>query len=216
MKKQILVPVAAALLVGFFALAAFIYDQQKAEETAQNANQNASLLIRDYSPVTGNPDAKVTIVEFFDPACATCKAFHPFVKQLMEANPGRIKLVMRYAPLHRGSDYVVAILEAARLQNKFWKTLDATYAAQSVWASHGDPQPQKLWMRLGRIGLDMKKAQSDMQSAAVIANIKQDVADGRQLGANKTPTFFVNGQPLVRFGYQQLQDLVASELEKAY
>ncbi len=62
----------------------------------------------------------------------------------------------------------------------------------------------------------MKKAQADMQSAAVIANIKQDVADGRQLGASKTPTFFVNGQPLIRFGYQQLQDLVESELKKAY
>jgi len=100
MKKEYLIPASVILLVVIFAIAAFIYDQQKADKINAQTKQNEAYLVRDYSPTVGNKNAKVTIVEFFDPACETCKAFHPFVKQLMDSNPGKIKLVMRYAPLH--------------------------------------------------------------------------------------------------------------------
>lgn len=216
MKKQYQVPMAAAVLLIIFAIAAAIYSQQKGAQLSEMAQQNASYLVRDHSPTIGNKDAKVTIVEFFDPACETCKAFHPFVKKLMAAHPGKIKLVMRYTPLHQGSDYVIAMLEAARMQNKFWETLEAAYNSQPVWASHHNPQPDKLWMQLGSVGLDLKQARADMQSQTIINRIKQDMADARQLQVTKTPGFFVNGKPLVRFGYEQLKQLVESEVRNYY
>lgn len=58
------------------------------------------------------------------------------VKQLMAEHPNRIQLVMRYAPFHKGSNKVVAILEAARRQGKFWQALDALFNSQS--ASHSE------------------------------------------------------------------------------
>jgi protein-disulfide isomerase len=216
MKKQIQVPVVAAMLLIVFAIAVVIYNEQKNAKLSQTASENASLLIRDYSPTIGNPNAKVTIVEFFDPACETCKAFYPLVKQLMAANPGRIKLVMRYTPFHDGSDYVVKLLEAARLQNKFWETLEATYKSQQTWAPHHNPQPERLWMLLGGVGLDLKKAKQDMNSPAIAQHIQQDMADARTLQVTKTPGFFVNGKPLVQFGYEQLQQLVNSEIRNNY
>ncbi|NCF80135.1 MAG: thioredoxin domain-containing protein, partial [Proteobacteria bacterium] len=102
MKKQYLVPLAGVLLVAVFVAAAYLYSQQQAEEMNELALSNASMLIRDYSPRAGNPDARVTIVEFFDPACGTCKAFHPLVKKLMAANPDKVNLVLRYATFHPG------------------------------------------------------------------------------------------------------------------
>ena len=216
MKKSTIVAIAAILLIAVFAGTAVFYQQQQASEVGAVAHQNSALLERDGAPTKGNPNAKVTVVEFFDPACKTCKAFHPFVQKLMDENPGKIRLVMRYAPLHPGSDYVVALLEAAKQQGKFWETLEATYAAQSMWATHGNPQPKRLWMRLGAVGLDLKKAQQAMQSPEVINTVKQDVSDGRRIGANKTPTFFVNGKPLIRFGYDQLRSLVETEVRNAY
>jgi len=216
MKKQMLVPFAGALLLIVFAIAVLIYNEQKTKELSETATKNASLLIRDYSPTIGNKNAKVTIVEFFDPACGTCKAFHPFVKRLMSANPGRIKLVMRYTPFHKGSDYVVKLLETARLQNKFWETLEATYESQSAWASHTNPQPERLWMLLGGVGLDLKKAREDMQSPAIAKRIQQDMADAQQLEVTKTPGFFVNGKPLIQFGAEQLQQLVDTEIRNNY
>lgn len=216
MKKQTKVPVVGALILIVFAVAVVIYNDQQSKQLGETATKNASLLIRDYSPTVGNSNAKVTIVEFFDPACETCKAFYPFVKQMMAANPGRIKLVMRYLPLHNRSDYVAKLLEAARLQNKFWETLEATYNAQPTWASHTNSQPERLWMLLGGIGLDLNKAKQDMQTPGVTQRVEQDLADARQLGVSKTPGFFVNGQPLIRFGYEQLQQLVDSEIRKNY
>ena len=76
-------------------------------------------LVRDYSPVIGPDKAQVTIVEFFDPACEACRAYYPYVKQIMAAFPGDVRLVLRYVLFHRGSEEAVTILEAARLQNLF-------------------------------------------------------------------------------------------------
>ena len=216
MKKQHLVWASGLLLVLFFIAATLLYDAEKANQRNDVAFENAALLVRDYSPVKGSPDAKVTIVEFFDPACETCRAFYPFVEQLMEANPGKIKLVLRYTPFHEGSDYVVKILEASREQGKYWETLEAAFAAQPAWASHGNPQPEKVWMYLGKTGLDIEKAKKDMHRSEITDRIRQDMSDARQLRVTKTPGYFVNGKPLQQFGYEQLQNLVEAEVREQY
>ena len=79
---------------------------------------------RPHSPVFGNPAAKVTIVEFFDPSCETCRAFYPIVKGIVTSSFGQVRLVVRYAPLHKGSDTAVKILEAARQQGKYWEAVE--------------------------------------------------------------------------------------------
>ena len=215
MNKQAQFTMGALLLI-VIAIIVVIVGEQESNEPGETGNKNASLLIRDYSPSIGNRNAKVTIVEFFDPACETCKSFHPFVKRLMARNPGRIRLVLRYTPLHKGSDYVVKFLEATRLQNKFWDTLEATYEAQPLWASHHNPQPEKLWSLLDYIGLDLNRVRRDMQSSTIAKRIQQDIEDARKLQVTKTPGFFVNGKPLVQFGSKQLKQLVESEIRKNY
>ena len=216
MKKQYLVLYVGVLLLAFFVVATSLYNKQNTTQLSETAYKNKSILVRDYSPMMGNKNAKVTIVEFFDPACETCRAFYPFVKQLMASNPGKINLVLRYTPFHRGSDYVIKILESARLQNKFWQTLEATYEAQPAWASHGNPQPERLWMLLGKVDLNLDKARNDMQSSTIADRIRQDMADAQRLQVTKTPGFFVNGKPLLTFGYEQLQQLVETELNNNY
>jgi len=216
MNKQYLVTTTGVLLIVIFVTSAIFYNSQKTSELTAEAQKNASALVRNYSPAMGNENAKVTIVEFFDPACGTCKNFYPFVKQLMAANPDKIKLVMRYTPLHRGSDEVVKILEAAHLQNKFWEILEETYATQSAWVKNHNAQPQILWKILTYSGLDIEKARKDVQNPDITQRIQQDISDANQLQVDKTPGFFVNGKPLVNFGYEQLQVLVENELRNNY
>lgn len=216
MNKQTLVAAAGVLLIVIFAIAAWLYTSQKNDEISASTQQNASSLVRDYSPTLGDKNAKVTIVEFFDPACGTCKDFYPFIKHLMAANPGKIKLVVRHTPLHNGSDEVVKILEAARLQNKYWETLEETYATQSAWAINHIAYPQKLWTILAYSGLDIEKAKQDVLNPIVIQHTEQDMADARQLQVRLTPGFFVNGKPLINFGYRELQNLVESEIRNSY
>lgn len=75
-----------------------------------------SALVRPHSPVIGPAGAPVTIVEFFDPSCEACRAFHPIVKQILAKFPSDVRLVLRYTPFHKGSDEAVRILEASRAQ----------------------------------------------------------------------------------------------------
>jgi protein-disulfide isomerase len=104
----------------------------------------------------------------------------------------------------------------ARKQGKFEETLEAAYSSQSAWASHHNPQPQRLWMRLGNVDLNFSKAKTDLDDPETIRRMQQDLADARQLQVTKTPSFFVNGKPLVRFGYEQLRILIESELARVY
>ena len=180
------------------------------------AKENASTFVRDHSQTLGRDDAKVYLVEFMDPACETCAAFSPFVKQIMKANPGRIKLVIRYAPFHDGAEYFVKILEAAKKQGKYWETLDVMYQSQSIWASHHKPQPQKIWQFLPKAGLNIEQIRKDMNDPAIEKLIEQDLADAKTLNVRKTPGFFANGKPLQSFGYQQLQHLIHSEIKERY
>ena len=205
------------LFVVLFILATSIYKQKESQNNEDNASLiNLEYIQRDYSPTTGPTDAKVTIVEFFDPACGTCSAFYPFVKKLMKDNPGKVKLVLRYLPLHQNSGVVVQYFEAARLQGLFWETLERAYQTRDAWIEHHVVRPEKFWLQLGGLGLDMEKLNKDVQSAEIVRRVKQDIQDAQQLNVNKTPGFFVNGKPLVQFGYQQLQQLVESEIKASY
>jgi len=216
MKKQNIVLISSGFLILLFVFGAYIYKNQQAKKYGFMARENASTFVREHSQTLGSDDAKVYLVEFSDPACETCSRFHPFVKELMAANPGKIKLVVRYAPFHDGADYFVKILEAARKQGKYWETLEVMYKTQRHWASHKNPQSQLIWKFLPRAGLDLEKIRGDMNDPKIAELIKQDLADAKTLNVRKTPGFFVNGKPLPVFGYKQLQKLVESEIRENY
>ena len=210
-QKTIFIIAAVGLLLVFFAGTLF-YSTQKADQATQQADANRAALVRMHSPTLGKAEAPVVIVEFFDPACETCRAFYPLVKQMMAAEPDRIRLVLRYTPFHNGSDQIVAVLEAARKQGKFWPTLEALLAAQAEWAPHHTPQVSLVWKHLERLGLDFEKMRVDMMAPEIARVIAQDLDDARTLNVTKTPEFFVNGKPLPKFGYEQLKTLVDEAL----
>ncbi len=216
MKKGHIVILTAIFLIMVFVLGGYLVKDKQRDTLSDVAQKNAEALIREHSPVLGDPAAKVTITEFMDPACETCRAFAPFVKQMMAAYPGKIKLVIRYAPLHEGADYMCAILEAARKQGKYWETLRLMYDTQPQWTEHHRARPELLWKFLPRIGLDLNKLKRDMNDPAIAQLIRQDMADARTLQVTKTPGYFVNGKPLVVFGYDQLRALVEAELRANY
>ena len=216
MKKNMIIVSTAVLFVVVFIVAATLYNNQKDKELSSASLKKLEHIQRDYSPTMGPPGAKVTIVEFFDPACGTCSAFYPFVKKLMKDNPGKVNLVLRYLPLHQNSDVIVSIFEAARLQHRLRQTLERAYQTRDLWIEHHVSKPEKFWEQLGGLGLDMEKLNKDMQSPDIAWRINLDTLDAKQLNVRKTPGFFVNGKPLVHFGYEQLQQLVESEIAANY
>jgi protein-disulfide isomerase len=214
MKKSLFI-VFATLLLLVFLFGTFLYKSEKVDKSAKAAEQNKSFLAREHAPKLGPVEAKVHLVEFFDPACGTCREFYPLVKDLMKANRDKIRLSLRYAPFHAGSDNVVRILEAARKQGKFWETLEAVLASQARWAPNHKAEVELLWPQLGNLGLDFERISRDMYAPEVESVIAQDLADAKALNVTMTPEFFVNGRPLPDFGYEQLKKLVNEAVAKA-
>jgi protein-disulfide isomerase len=215
MKKKLIISLGVFLLL-VLVITVLVNKSPQENELAQSVGGGTAELIRDYSPTKGAKSAKVTLVEFLDPACETCRMFFPFVKDLLASHPGKVKLVVRHAPFHHGSDVMVKILEAAKEQGKYWETLEAMLKSQPNWTSNHKAQPEKVWKYLAGTGLDMEKARIDMESQRIAGRVKQDIADTIGLKVQKTPSFFVNGKPLSSFGYQQLRDLVEEEVRKNY
>lgn len=212
MKQKTIFIAAFVLIAIVFAGGTQLYRSQKTQEAVAAAGKNKELLARFHSPSLGRADAPVQIVEFLDPACETCAAFYPLVKQMMAANRENIRLTVRYAPFHQGSEEVVKALEASRKQGKYWQALESLLASQPSWVQHHQAQAELIWPSLARAGLDIERLKSDMQSPDIARAIAQDVADARTLNVTKTPEYFVNGRPLPSFGFDQLRTLVDEEL----
>jgi len=212
MKQKTLFVIAVVLLLLGFIVAALLYNVEKEEQAGQFAAANNAALVRMHSPSLGPAEAPVVVVEFLDPACETCAAFYPLVKQIMAANPGRIRLVLRYAPFHKGSDQVVAALEAARKQGKYWQALEMLLARQDDWVQNHAAQVGRIWPHLAAAGLDLQQLRADMAAPEIAGVIEQDLLDAQTLKVTKTPEYFVNGRPLPRFGIEPLKDLIDQAL----
>jgi protein-disulfide isomerase len=215
MKQKNIFLAVVALLILVFAGGAFLYQKQHAEAAAQLAQQNMAALVRADAPGFGKPDAPVHIVEFFDPACGTCREFYPMVKALMAQHPGQIRLSLRYAPFHPGSDTVVKVLEASRQQGRFEATLEALFARQDVWVQNHTANAQLTGPLLAPLGMDLAQLQNDANAPEVATIIARDLADAKTLNVTMTPEYFVNGKPLPRFGFAELEQLVNDELANA-
>lgn len=217
MKNKLLIYVVSGLvLIGAFTLAAVLYKGSEKERLSFLATSSSEIFVRDYSPRTGNPEARVVISEFLDPECESCRAFYPVVKSLLKEFGDQVQLVVRYAPFHGNSEMVIRALEAARLQNKYWEALEYLFYTQPDWGDHHHPRPELVFDYLSELGLDMEKLKSDMNSPKFTEIIEQDRRDMRTLNVRGTPTFFVNGKELQEFSQEGLRSLIRSEVESAY
>jgi protein-disulfide isomerase len=214
-RRGLFIAAIVGLLIAFV-LATLLYKSEQSSSATAGAVKNSAALASVHSPSSGNPAAKVHLVEFLDPACGTCAAFFPHVKALMAAHPSRVRLSLRHVPFHRGSDLVVRILEASREQGQYMSTLEGLYASQPRWVIQHVVQADAVWQAVGGLGLDLDKLRRDMDSPEVARRMAQDMTDAQSLGVSKTPEFFVNGRPLPSFGLDELNALVREEVLAAY
>jgi len=211
-KNIILISTIAVLVTGLF-----VWTQINPTEPENTSPENWSgdVYERDYSVSFGPEDAKVTIVEFFDPACEACRAFYPVVKEILARHPEDVRLVLRYAAFHQGSDTVIRMLEIARQQEVFLPVLEALLRDQMAWASHHKPDIDNAWDLAEKAGLNIIEAKNKINSERLDSILKQENEDILALEVRKTPTFFVNQRALNEFGAQQLYDLVVEEINSS-
>ena len=214
-RRGLMIAGAAGLLMAG-AVGALLYAGQRKRADQQRAEARRPGLGSEHAPSMGPAGAKVHIVEFLDPACETCAAFYPLVKQMLAENPERIRLSTRHVPFHRGADEVVRMLEAARAQDKYWPVLEALLRTQPRWAPNHTARPELALPIVASLGLDMQRLEVDMRAPEVGERMALDMRDAERLNVKATPEYFVNGRQMPSFGRAQLQQLVREALRNAY
>lgn len=213
MKNNRLFLIVSVIAVAILFLGYTFWPFGREQESRQEPTRvNSALLIKAHNLVKGSDLAKVTIVEFLDPECEACRAMNPIIKKLMYDYEGKVKIVLRYMPLHGNSKLAAIMLEEAREQGKFDAALDAVFARQPEWADHGRPRPELLPKILSEVGVDLSKMDSEQLIAKHGWKVEQDQADGEAVGARRTPTFFVNGRILNEIGYGPIKSAIDAEL----
>jgi protein-disulfide isomerase/rhodanese-related sulfurtransferase len=148
----------------------------------------ADRLVRPDSHVFGNPHAAVTVVEFGDFECPICGSEEEVARQIRAKYKNQIRFVFRQFPLthlHRFAERMAEASECAADQGKFWEAVDEIYAHQTDLSEAG------LKRDAAAIGLDLAQFNQCMASRAEEARVKRDHQDGKALGVNATPTFFI-------------------------
>jgi len=229
MRKEtiILAGIVAVVVIGAIVGSRYYRDSIQSGSVTSNTGSgkpaiSAEQLDRPGSNSLGPADAKVTVVEFYDPECEACAAFAPVVKKMFDAYGGKFRLVMRYMPLHPNSIPAANFTEVAAEEGKYGQALELLFRKQPEWGTkHGAPPDPKapgindLFDRYAtELGLDTAKVRSAISSNRFGSKIAQDKQDGQALGVRQTPTFFVNGRQLARLGEADLRALIDDELRK--
>jgi len=161
------------------------------------------------APVKGNEKAKVEIVVFSEFECPFCSRGEAAVEQVLKAHGDRVKFAFKHFPLsfHKNAFSAAEASLAAAEQGKFWEMHDRLFANQKALS------PDDLTRYAREIGLNMDRYKAAMDSRKFKAAVEADMAQGRALGVDGTPSFYVNGRA-VDGGYDALQAAVEAELKR--
>ncbi|OJU97461.1 hypothetical protein BGO18_04490 [Candidatus Saccharibacteria bacterium 47-87] len=150
--------------------------------------------------VTGNASGKILFIEYGDYQCPSCGGAYTNVKSILEEYGNDITFIFRNFPLttvHPNARAAAAAAEAAGLQGKFWEMHDKLYEGQSDWENlDGTKRTNMFKTYATSLGLDVSKFESDLSAKQVTQKINFDLAVGKAVDVNATPTFFLNGEKL--------------------
>ncbi len=207
MSKKITI-IFSSLAVILIVLGLFFKSQKSNMDEAQAKKAEGAQYVREYSYAKGNLESKVTVVEFYDPECEACKAFHPIVSDLMNKYGEKIKFVVRPMALHGSSDMAIRLTYAVGKQGKFFEMFNLLFEKQDEWG-HKQYPPLDLFMKYAAsVGTDATRVRGDMDLPEIREMMGQDMADANMLGVRGTPTFFINGKPLETLSAQGLFDAI--------
>jgi len=180
-----------------------------------SAEVGTPAVVRDDSHrLNAPPDAAVTFVEFLDFECEGCRAAYPVVEQLRADYGDRVEFVLRYFPLpgHVNAERAARAVEAAARQGRLEAMYRTMYEAQAQWGERRTPADDVFRGFAAELGLDLDAFDAAYADPATAARIQVDLDDGRALGVQGTPTFFVNGERITPRVVDDLRTAIENEL----
>lgn len=164
---------------------------------APSANAQAPnvLTVTDKDHVLGDPNAKITVIEYASMTCPHCAGFHttvlPELKKLY-IDTGKVKLVFRDFPLDRVALQASLLAECVPA-DRYFAMIDMLFQTQQQWSRARDPQDSlsKAGKLLGIDDVKFRACQDDKEALAAIVGERQGA---ESIGVESTPTLVINGK----------------------
>ena len=231
--KRIL-PMIIAALVGVGAYFIFVHETSSsvsqsveltapaeavATEVADNADGNAEVgtsTIPDM--MIGNPDAKVTVIEYASYTCPHCASFHAGTFKDLKKNyidTDKINFVFREVYFDRYGLWASMIARCAGPE-KFFGLTDLMFQSQSSWTRAGEPaaiidELRKLGRLAGIDGETLEVCLNDNEKAKTLIAWYQEKAGADNI--DSTPSFIINGKKHTNMSFAEMSEIIDAELE---
>lgn len=181
------------------------------------AENRAKLHISD-APSIGPADAKVTVVEFSDFECPHCREMYSILKAVEPEFP-QVRFVYKNFPLTEIHPWAMTVAVAARCAfqsspNAFWKVHNQLFDNQDIITA--DNAWDEVTDFATSAGLSADALHTCMAAPEAKAKVEADLAEGKALGVESTPTFFINGRPMIGGDKQTLEQTLRFELARSH
>src|SRR5690606_12671355 len=141
-------------------------------------------------PIRGNPDAPVTVIEFFDVNCPHCKTLHPIMEQVIAEHGERARFVYKPFVIFQQSVAQTAALYAAAQEGKFFEMLDLQFEAQNPRGLSAE----QLRGMARQIGIDPDLMIQRVESGLFMSFIQMQQRLGQEAGLRSVPSVMINGR----------------------
>lgn len=155
----------------------------------------APVAAQSVSKAKGDPTARLWLVEYLDYQCGSCREASKMLNSFFNRFPHLVYLQVRFFPLtpHPHGFRSAQYAECAARQDKFWAFNDLVFERQAEWSPL--PDIEATFHEYARnVGLDEGKLDKCLENPDVKKYIEDEKADGKKLGVDGTPAFFLNGQ----------------------
>lgn len=165
------------------------------QQAAGAIDANGDNLFDHQSPVTGNQNGNVTLVEFFDYQCVHCKRMAPVISKLISAD-SNLRVVYKDFPIFgKGSNFAAKAAIAANMQGKYQALHDALLSKKQRLSS------SIVLQAASSVGINTTKLKADMKSKAVQDILKNNMKLAESLRLMGTPAFVVAYTPNGKFSH---------------
>lgn len=133
----------------------------------------------------------------------------PLLEQVLEKNPGTVKIVFKNFPIrsHRFAREAAVAALAADRQGKFWEFHD------ELFKNYNGLNEEKIQEIATTLKLNKAQFEKDRKDPLLLEQIDHDVAEANQAGVNSVPTVFINGRRLKQRSLDGIQELIDRELK---
>jgi protein-disulfide isomerase len=161
----------------------------------------------------GSEHARVTLLEYGDFECPSCKVAVTTPKLLLDRFPNKVRFIFRHFPVQEAHPHALMAAEAAEAaaaQGKFWPMHDVLFQNQAHL------KDKDLYRYATEIGLDMARYTAEMDDHIYLQKVREHLEGARRSHIRATPTFFLDGIVQdISFGMKALHDAVANAVGRS-